>query len=293
MGGRAGTRLALGCSIALYVLRLTRYRWLRQEWLEYFQQALPRICWGGSGGNVVCPICTNSMSAIPWHFATPPCCGRQVCWTCVCRHADSVIDDARPEMQCPLCRSAPLPDTLVNTAIRRVQWSFSAFEPLGRQARRKRRRYERWALSRGLAASCAARLEDVVHCPTEDCGHMWVLPQQLRRRKSQTEPRSSWNPKSWALGRHLGLYTPQVQGGEDVRKVSCLRCRADFCLLCGQPWSSPQSEHAGKSCVEHGAYQPQKCSADVRWTGARPCPGCSAPILRSWGCNHMTCTQCR
>ena len=34
--------------------------------------------------------------------ASLPCCARKLCWSCLRRHAESVIDDARPEMNCPL-----------------------------------------------------------------------------------------------------------------------------------------------------------------------------------------------
>ena len=49
-----------------------------------------------------CPICTETFEDNPWTIATLPCCKQSVCWACLCRHAESVIDDARPDMNCPL-----------------------------------------------------------------------------------------------------------------------------------------------------------------------------------------------
>jgi len=203
-------------------------------------------------------------------------------------------------MLCPLlpCRKI-LPDVVVHTAIRRQQWSLHSLDITGRVARRKTRAYGRWSLSCGLAASCSARAEDVVHCPADDCGHMWVLPQQLRRGKASSEPQSCWNPRSWALGRRAGLYTaPSDDSGEDMRHISCPKCRLDYCLLCSCPWTAGLStglkdSHDSKSCVEYSsAFPERRSSSGVQWAGARPCPGCGVRIIRSMGCNHMTCTQC-
>merc|ERR1712217_397865 len=101
------------------------------------------------------------------------------------------------------------------------------------------------------------------------------------------------NPKSWALGRAVGLYKVQIEEGQDVRHLVCLKCNLDFCSLCGNKWNDRKTSHMGKSCIEHSSYLPEKCAAEIRWTGAKPCPGCGVPIQRSMGCNHMTCTQCR
>ena len=40
---------------------------------------------------------------------------------------------------------------------------------LGQRTLRKGRAYERWSLTSGLASSCQAHMEDVVHCPGSDC----------------------------------------------------------------------------------------------------------------------------
>jgi len=210
------------------------------------------------------------------------------------RHAQSVIDEARPEMRCPLlpCR-VTLTDIMVRAAFRREQWSWRTLDPMGRLARRKQRAYERWVLTTGLAASCSARAEDVVHCPRANCNNLWVMPRELRARKGQNEPHSVLNPQSWALGRCVGLYTPPVEeGARDARRLLCPACKLEHCLLCGMPWERNSCQHGGKSCIEHRRSFPKKHGEQSQWAGARPCPGCGVRILRSMGCNHMTCTQC-
>lgn len=281
--------LTLG-GLCYYAWRLARNGWLRQEWHDFLQQFASR------GEQAQCSICMEQVLATRWHVARLPCCGGELCWACVRRHAESVVDDARPEMRCPLhpCRSC-LPDVVVLAALRRRQWSLEGFDPFGNLFRRKRRAYERWVLSCGLAESCSARVEDVVHCPREDCEHMWVLPRERRARKEAAEPSTRWNPQSWSLVRFVGLYSPAVEDdGHDMRHIHCPSCGRDSCLLCGLPWGEPSedSSHSGKSCIEHSSSYPERQSPRTKWAGAKPCPGCGVRIFRSFGCNKMTCNQC-
>lgn len=280
-----------------YCQRLLRHSWLRKEWWDFLRQ------WDASATEETCPICTEPVKATDWHVAELPCCRARICWTCLRRHAESVIDDARPEMLCPLlpCRQV-LPDVVVSTALRRerCQWNNPDLF-MGRRERRKYRAYERWALAAGLAASCSARMEDVISCPTEDCNNKWVLPRELRQQKAGVEPQSRWNPKSWWFGRHCGFYSaPAGEDGSDLRMVYCYSCQGSHCMLCGLRWRDDNGgDHGGKSCVEHAAALPEerRRKQDERagvanWAGAKPCPGCGTRIIRSWGCNHMSCTQC-
>lgn len=280
---------ALSIGAVLYGWRVLRSEFLMQEWKDFLLQ------WRRDK-QAACVICAENRPVTPWHFLTLPCCAGTLCWNCVRRHAESVVDDARPEMLCPLSPCPrTMPDVVVSAAIRREQWTFGSLDITGSLARRKRRAYDRWSLSCGLAASCSARAEDVVHCPTNDCGHMWVLPQQLRRGKANLEPQSSWNPRSWAMCRRAGWYTaPADDSGEDLRRISCPKCRRDYCLLCSCPWNAgSMGSHDAKSCIEYrSAFPERRSSSSVQWAGARPCPGCGVRIIRSMGCNHMTCTQC-
>ncbi|CAJ1337663.1 unnamed protein product [Effrenium voratum] len=276
-------------ALVLYLSRLLHSPSLQKEWLDFL--------WSRqlTAASVDCPICAESLEDNAWQMASLPCCARKLCWSCLRRHAESVIDDARPEMNCPLLCKAPVPDVMVLCAFRRHQWSWQGLDLLGGRGRRKLRAYERWSLTSGLAASCAARMEDVVHCPGSDCSHMWLLPRDLRRAKASQEPGSRWDPRSWPLARHMGFYTAPLVGarGQDSRCVHCPRCQLEYCLLCSQLWEQLGSCHKGKSCLEFDAALPQtqRCK-ERRWAGAKPCPGCGVRTLRSMGCNHMTCTQC-
>lgn len=277
---------ALSC-LVLYAYRVWRRQWLQQEWRDYLKQ------WS-SFPEVTCSICLEDTGGSPWHVASLPCCGNFLCWTCVRRHAESVIDDGRPEMLCPIlsCQCI-LPDVVVRTALRRQRWAWQSLDVTGARTRRKHEAYTRWVLTSGLAASCSARVEDVIHCPGEECSHMWVLPRELRKRKSDIEPQSRWNPKAWSLGRHMGLYNAPLADGQDLRQVHCPKCDNSYCLLCSRPWRCDRGEpHQGKSCLEHAASWKHDSARQSQWAGAKPCPGCSVPIIRSAGCNHMTCTRC-
>jgi len=286
---RLATRLSgwfMAVGAAFYVLQLESKAWLRQEWWDFLRLPFYRR-------RVACAICAEEVCDSPWHFLVLPCCSGKLCWSCLRRYAEGVIDDARPEMRCPLvpCRRI-LPDMLVFIAIRREQWSLANLELTGRVARRKWRSYEQWVRQCGLAESCAARNEDVLHCPSADCGHMWVVPRELRRQKGRGEPRSLWDPRSWSIVRHAGFYEAPADDGEDLRKLSCPKCKGVHCLLCGRPWIAASGDsHYGRSCVEHGGRLGER-RAERRWAGAKACPGCGVRIIRSMGCNHMSCTQC-
>merc|ERR1719162_546006 len=135
-----------------YACRLLCHTWLRREWFDFIRQ------WFTT--ELECPICTEPVPATPWRVAELPCCQARVCWTCVRRHAESVIDDSRPEMHCPgfPCRRV-LPDVFVSDAFRRERWQWSSPDILGTRELRKLRTYERWTLTAGLAANSSARME--------------------------------------------------------------------------------------------------------------------------------------
>merc|ERR1719352_1157387 len=91
----------------------------------------------------------------------------------------------------------------------------------------------------------------------------------------------------------MGFYCAPTHDGKDLRHVHCPKCDVDYCILCGRTWStSSGSLHDGKACLEHGASFAKSSSDQTKWAGAKQCPGCGVRILRSMGCNHMTCTQC-
>jgi len=279
----------------LYALRVLRSNFLRMEWYEFFQF----IC---CSKDVTCVICTEQVKDTPWRLARLQCCGGALCWNCLRKHAESVIDDARPEMLCPFfhCKRV-LPDVVVAKAFQRERWScWRSLDCTGSTCRRKTRTYDQWSLNTGIAAACRARMEEPVHCPVGACGHAWVTPKEVRRRKSGSEPQHAWNPRAWMIARQAGFYTPPMGDDGDLRKVNCPKCKGSFCLLCHRTWGSTlygprhrvlQVSHEGMTCVEYGSCFTEKYHHG-QFGGAKPCPGCGIRILRTAGCNHMTCTQC-
>lgn len=284
----------------LYTRRVWSLEWLQDEWYDFLSQ------WLCVRRKMTCPICMDLVIDSPWHVAKTRCCQRSVCWSCIRRHAESVLDDAREEMLCPLypCRQV-LPDTVVRAAFRREQFAHFSFEAcLGRRAFRKQRFYERWVVRQGLAASCSVRMEDIVACPgtpEKECAHCFVIPRELRQQKAAAEPQSNWNPRAWYVGRRVGLYVPPLQedGKRDKRCVYCPQCGGEYCLLCQLPWHLGPVEgsgrHDGRSCLEHGRCRKQHhdMHENTAYRGTRKCPGCGVRTFRYTGCNHMTCSQCR
>jgi len=286
--------LLLVIELAMYAWKLMQREWLRKEWSDFLGQF-------SSSGSTVCSICIDDVPMTEWHVAVLPCCKRSLCWSCVRKHAEGVIDDGRREMLCPFgtC-GANVPDVTVRTAFRREQWLWQSLDVLGYRRRQKCRMYDLWVLRSGLAASCSARVEDVLHCPNDECNHMWVIPRELRRKKTSAEPQSWWNPKGWSVARHLGLYDAPRQDGRDARRIVCPKCNLEYCHICFRQWHDTARglAHDGKSCAEHQRWMPVKRDQgkhkdEAIWAGAKSCPGCGIRVFRFMGCNHMTCTSCQ
>ncbi|KAL1749855.1 hypothetical protein FB107DRAFT_224855 [Schizophyllum commune] len=72
--------------------------------------------------------------------------------------------------------------------------------------------------------------------------------------------------------------------GSEPKVVRCPSCLTGICRLC-------DSE-------AHGILPCRAAVADAQFeqwmkeNGAKRCPGCTAPIQRDQGCNHVTCTRC-
>ncbi|KAI5895947.1 uncharacterized protein SCHCODRAFT_02494005 [Schizophyllum commune H4-8] len=72
--------------------------------------------------------------------------------------------------------------------------------------------------------------------------------------------------------------------GSEPKVVRCPSCLLSICRLC-------DSE-------AHGILPCRATAADAQFeewmqkNGAKRCPGCTAPIQRDQGCNHVTCTRC-
>lgn len=102
-------------------------------------------------------------------------------------------------------------------------------------------------------------------CPTPDCRNRQLLPED-------------WEPS-------------RVPDSERV--VDCAGCGKRICLRCNV------EEHAGYSCEQFEEWRRANASADTSYAALlqsgliKPCPNCAAPILKTEGCNFMTCTSCK
>lgn len=169
--------------------------------------------------------------------------------------------------------------------------------------------YERWSLSVALLNRSEEDRgeEDVIRCPAPNCEYLWFGSTQYRSRKRENEPNISTNGSitSMILSNASSLFYHPLPSEtlppswtncpteKDGRKLTCPKCKSEFCGLCRRPWILPTRNHKrlchkGKSChtfsqktiVEENGYA---------LTEAKMCPGCSMLVHRTSGCNHMTC----
>jgi len=79
-----------------------------------------------------------------------------------------------------------------------------------------------------------------------------------------------------------------VEGRGDLR-CRCPICNVDWCSRCGRV------HEEGTSCEEHQRWLEENGQADARFADfvqaqqVKRCPSCAHAVLKSEGCNHMTC----
>jgi hypothetical protein len=72
-------------------------------------------------------------------------------------------------------------------------------------------------------------------------------------------------------------------------KFSCPSCGYDRCVECKIDW------HEGVTCDQYNQWREDNEQGDTRLneymgaSGAKPCPKCGTGVVKSEGCNHMTC----
>jgi IBR domain, a half RING-finger domain/RNA recognition motif. (a.k.a. RRM, RBD, or RNP domain)/Zinc finger, C3HC4 type (RING finger) len=69
--------------------------------------------------------------------------------------------------------------------------------------------------------------------------------------------------------------------------LSCPSCLARICPSCHVEY------HEGVTCADREDGGDRLFKEWMRSHDVKKCPGCTAPIERAAGCNHMTCTRCR
>jgi len=84
-----------------------------------------------------------------------------------------------------------------------------------------------------------------------------------------------------------------IQGGSvDNPHLICPTCETEVCFLCNLEWHPDVSCKAAQKQVQ--SRQTHTKRGD-RWIkrNTRPCPKCGVSIIKSSGCNHMTCGNCK
>ena len=72
--------------------------------------------------------------------------------------------------------------------------------------------------------------------------------------------------------------------------IDCHNCSAQTCKLCKAAWDE---EHFGRNCKEVETQDEttlrRRIEEDMTSTVVRNCPGCKAALVKSTGCNKITC----
>jgi E3 ubiquitin-protein ligase RNF14 len=154
-----------------------------------------------------------------------------------------------------------------------------------------------------------------IKCPTAGCSQGIISPHILRNHLLSEESYAKWEQLS--LSRCLdtmsdSVYCPRCNKPtieDEDNCAQCASCLFVFCSLCNESW------HPGSGCVDEetklamlkkkmeGAgtkealealrkkEQEAKSMSLIKST-AKQCPSCGMAIMRSQGCNKMTCGSC-
>lgn len=154
-----------------------------------------------------------------------------------------------------------------------------------------------------------------IKCPTAGCSHAGISPHLLKHHLLSEESYTRWEQLS--LSRCLdtmsdSVYCPRCNKPtieDEDNCAQCASCLFVFCSLCNESW------HPGSGCVDEetklamlkkkmeGAgtkealealrkkEQEAKSMSLIKST-AKQCPSCGMAIMRSQGCNKMTCGSC-
>ena len=125
-------------------------------------------------------------------------------------------------------------------------------------------------------------------CPSHECGN----------RVTTVEPRmmSMWRKSTVDVfvekdsqyrqcpGPDCNVVVHLSNGGGNV---TCTECSSSWCFQCGN------APHTPAHCRDFREWN--RVFGDSKlwiFANTKPCPGCNAPMEKSGGCNHMTCSQC-
>ncbi|KAF6787337.1 hypothetical protein CMUS01_16455, partial [Colletotrichum musicola] len=122
-----------------------------------------------------------------------------------------------------------------------------------------------------------------------ECGHVFALTElKMQLASTDYEAMLLGSAAAYIQKRPAEFRTCPTEGCEEMynpssrcRQHDCPGCSATFCTKCGEP----HAESAG--CTIDGDLEAAK-----EEMGAKDCPRCRAILLKSDGCNHMTCPCC-
>ncbi|KAF2397292.1 RWD-domain-containing protein [Trichodelitschia bisporula] len=83
---------------------------------------------------------------------------------------------------------------------------------------------------------------------------------------------------------------PKPNKAPDDRLAICSKCQLAFCRVCKASWHGEYLYCLPRSAAELSAED--KASYDFVLLHTSPCPTCSVPAQKTYGCNHMICPQC-
>jgi hypothetical protein len=105
----------------------------------------------------------------------------------------------------------------------------------------------------------------------------------LRNVRINKDPTMRWCPNP-------GCEEPVKRRNDQNLLMVCSKCECEFCYTCSKDF------HPGKTCTEADKFSLFGEGFRVKvWKSfnTKPCPKCDAPIAKSSGCNHMTCSSCK
>ncbi|CEL99806.1 unnamed protein product [Vitrella brassicaformis CCMP3155] len=129
---------------------------------------------------------------------------------------------------------------------------------------------------------CNSRLDESEFVPLLD--HT-VVQKYRRYKRIREEPTCRSCPKCDHLVSSSGGGW-RLSGGRQA-DMTCDKCGYRFCYF-------HADAHPGMTCAAHERLHrhEERANRTVIATTCKPCPGCSQPVEKAGGCNHMICTNC-